>query len=57
VTFAEDHSQIRTGNGPTVMATLRNFALSRHRLGGHTNIAAACRYTSRHPIRAADLLT
>jgi predicted transposase YbfD/YdcC len=57
VTFAEDHSQIRTGNGPTVMATLRNFALSRHRLDGHTNIAAACRHTSRHPIRAADLLT
>jgi predicted transposase YbfD/YdcC len=40
VTFAEDHSQIRIGNGPAVMATLRNFALSRHRLGGHTNIAA-----------------
>jgi len=39
------------------MATLRNFAVSRHRLGGHTNIAAACRHTSRHPIRAADLLT
>lgn len=57
VTFAEDHSQIRTGNGPAVMATLRNYALSRHRLNGHTNIAAACRYTSRHPIRAADLLT
>jgi predicted transposase YbfD/YdcC len=57
VTFTEDHSQIRTGNGPAVMATLRNFALSRHRLGGHTNIAAACRHTSRHPIRAADLLT
>ena len=57
VTFAEDHSQIRTGNGPAVMATLRNFAVSRHRLNGHTNIAAACRYTSRHPIRAADLLT
>jgi hypothetical protein len=57
VTFTEDHSQIRTGNGPAVMATLRNFALSRHRLAGHTNIAAACRHTSRHPIRAADLLT
>ena len=57
VTFAEDHCQIRTGNGPAVMATLRNFALSRHRQAGATNIAAACRHTSRHPIRAADLLT
>ena len=57
VTFAEDYCQIRTGNGPTVMATLRNFALSRHRQAGATNIAAACRHTSRHPIRATDLLT
>jgi predicted transposase YbfD/YdcC len=56
VVFAEDHSQIRTGNGPAVMATLRNFAVSRHRLNGATNIAAACRHASRHPIRAAALL-
>jgi hypothetical protein len=52
VTFAEDHSQIRTGNGPAVMASLRNLAISRHRLAGSTNIAAACRHT----IRATDLL-
>jgi predicted transposase YbfD/YdcC len=32
LTIAEDHSQIRTRNGPAVIATLRNFALSRHRL-------------------------
>jgi predicted transposase YbfD/YdcC len=56
VTFAEDHSQIRTGNGPAVMASLRNLAISRHRLAGSTNIAAACRHTSRHPIPATDLL-
>jgi hypothetical protein len=57
VTFTEDHSHIHTGNGPAVMATLRNLALSHHRINGHTNIAAACRHTSRHPIRATDLLT
>jgi predicted transposase YbfD/YdcC len=57
VTFAEDHSQIRTGTGPAVMATLRNLAISIHRLAGATNIAAACRHTSRHPNRALDLLT
>ena len=57
MTFAEDHCQIRTGNGPTVMATLRNFALSRHHQASTTNIAAACRHTSRHPLRATDLLT
>lgn len=57
VVFAEDHSQIRTGTGPATMAVLRNLAVSRHRLNGSSNIAAACRHTSRHPARAADLLT
>jgi predicted transposase YbfD/YdcC len=56
VTFAEDHSQIRTGSGPAVMATLRNLALSLHRLAGATNIAAACRHASRHPNRVLALL-
>ena len=49
VTFAEDLSQIRTGHGPAVMATLRNLAISLHRLAGATNIAAATRRVSRHP--------
>jgi len=40
VTFAEDHSQIRTGHGPQAMATLRYLAVSLHRLGAATNIAA-----------------
>jgi predicted transposase YbfD/YdcC len=57
VTFAEDLSQIRTGTGPAVMAVLRNLAISRHRLAGAHNIAAACRDTGRHPRRAIDLLT
>jgi predicted transposase YbfD/YdcC len=56
VTFAEDHSQIRTGTGPAVMATLRNLAVSIHRLTGATNIAAACRHVSRHPNRVLALL-
>jgi len=57
VTFTEDLSQIRTGHGPTVMATLRNLAISVHRLAGATNIAAACRRLSRHPNRVLALLT
>ena len=57
VSFGEDLSQIRTGNGPPVMASLRNFAVSRHRLAGDTNIAHACRRTARHPNRALALLT
>ena len=56
VVFAEDHSQIRTGTGPAVMATLRNLAVSLHRLTGATNIAAACRYVSRHPNRVLRLV-
>jgi predicted transposase YbfD/YdcC len=57
VVFAEDLSQIRTGTGPAAMAVLRNLAISRHRLAGATNIAAACRDTGRHPLRALHLLT
>ena len=57
VTYAEDHSQIRTGTGPAAMATLRNLAVSIHRLTGATNIAAACRHVSRHPNRVLALLT
>jgi len=56
VTFAEDHSQIRTGHGPAVMATLRNLAISVHRRHGATNIAAATRRVARHPGRALPLL-
>jgi hypothetical protein len=39
------------------MAVLRNLAISRHCLAGATNIAAACRDTGRHSLRAIDLLT
>ena len=46
VTF---HSQIRTGTGPAVMATLRNLAISLYRFTGAANIAAACRHVSRPP--------
>lgn len=56
MTFAEDHSQIRTGHGPAVMAVLRNLAISVHRRHGATNIAAATRHASRHPSRTLPLL-
>lgn len=57
VTFGEDLCQVRTGNGPAVMASLRNTAVGRHRLDGATKIASACRHTARHPNRALALLT
>lgn len=41
VTFDEDHSQVRTGNSPQIMASLRNAAITLLRLAGYSNIAAA----------------
>jgi predicted transposase YbfD/YdcC len=51
VTYDEDRSQVRTHNGPRVMATLRNLAISILRLTGATNIAAALRHHARRPDR------
>jgi predicted transposase YbfD/YdcC len=56
VSFGEDLSQIRTGHGPAVMATLRNLAISLLRKAGATNIAAACRHLSRHPARVLPMI-
>jgi hypothetical protein len=56
VTFVEDHSQVWTGHGPQVMATLRVIAVSLHRLHGATNIGAACRRISRDPDRVLSLV-
>jgi predicted transposase YbfD/YdcC len=53
VTQGEDHSRVRTGNGPQVMAALRNTAINIIRLRGGTNIAAAHREFS---YRLADVL-
>jgi predicted transposase YbfD/YdcC len=39
VTFAEDASQVRTGNTPRAMASLRNLAIGILRARGHRNIA------------------
>lgn len=56
VTYGEDLSQIRTGHGPAVMATLRNLAISLLRTAGASNIAAACRHLSRHPGRVLPMI-
>jgi hypothetical protein len=52
VTFDEDRSRIRTGNGPAMMACLRNFAIALARLSGFTNIASALRAFASQPRRA-----
>jgi predicted transposase YbfD/YdcC len=56
VTFDEDRSRIRTGSGPQVMATLRNTAISLHRLTGATNIAASLRHHATRTERPITLL-
>jgi predicted transposase YbfD/YdcC len=56
VTQGEDHSTIRTGNGPQVMAALRNTAINIIRLRGCTNIAAAQRHSSYQPAAVLDAL-
>jgi predicted transposase YbfD/YdcC len=56
VTYDEDRSQIRTGNGPHVMAALRNAAIGALRLAGATNIAAANRHHARDANRPLALL-
>jgi predicted transposase YbfD/YdcC len=57
VTFGEDHSAVRTGAGPQVMAALRNTAINVSRLAGHSNIAAAQRLYSWTPGAAIEAIT
>ncbi|MGH3952012.1 MAG: transposase [Pseudonocardiaceae bacterium] len=51
VTLDEDRSQIRTGNGPRIMASVRML-----RLNGATNIAQALRHHAWDPSRPIQLL-
>jgi predicted transposase YbfD/YdcC len=51
VTYDEDRSQARTANGPRVMASLRNLAITILRLTGETSIAAALHHHARRPGR------
>lgn len=56
VTFGEDHSRLRGGEAPQIMAALRNLALTLMRRAGHTAIAAYRRHLSTHPATALRLL-
>ena len=59
VIFDEDRHQLRTANGPQVMAALRNLAISLIRLahGAQAAIASTIRSLSRQPKRAIKLIT
>ena len=56
VTYDEDRSQIRTGNGPAMMAGLRNFAISLMRLMDCKNIAAQTRHFAARSHMTLNLL-
>ena len=59
VVTGEDRHQLRTRNGPEIMAALRNLAISLIRLflGPGVSIASTARSLSRQPKRAISLLT
>jgi predicted transposase YbfD/YdcC len=57
VIYDEDRSQVRTGNGPRVMASLRNLVTTILRLTGRTSIAAALRHHARQPSRPLQTIT
>lgn len=56
VTWREDGSQVRRGNAPPVMASLRNIAITILRLEGETNIAKATRGARNYPHRTPKLV-
>ncbi|WTL37337.1 ISAs1 family transposase [Streptomyces brevispora] len=56
ITFAEDASQLRTGNAPRAMSTWRNLAIGALRTAGVKNIAASLRHNARDPRRPLALL-
>lgn len=49
VTLGEDRSLIHTGNGPSIMAILRDTVVSLLHWAGWRTIAARLRYYSGHP--------
>ena len=54
--YREDHSRIRTRNGPRVMASLRNLAIGAIRLIGRTDITEATRWACRNMTRPFTIL-
>lgn len=56
VTFDEDRSQVRVNNGPQVMASLRNVAISLIRLSRLGSVASALRSFGRKAERALQFM-
>ena len=56
VTFDEDRSQVRTGQGPRMMAILRNLAIAILRLLGFASVPRGLRHFARRPRLALNAL-
>lgn len=56
VAFHEDANQAHTGNGPRVMATLRNIAAGLIRLDGTNAIKRTTEWIGREPLRALPII-
>jgi predicted transposase YbfD/YdcC len=56
VTFDEDRSQVRTGQGPRMMAILRNLAIAIIRLLGFDSVPQGLRHFAQRPRLALSAL-
>jgi len=56
VIYGEDHSQVRVGSIPQVMAALRNAVIGLMRAAGERRIASACRKFAAQPWKALALM-
>jgi hypothetical protein len=56
MTYDEDRSQVRKGNSPHALASIRNVAISLLRLVGASSIAAATRHLDRRPEKVLQLV-
>lgn len=55
--LGEDHSQLRRGSAPQIMAGLRNLSTGLIHASGRTAIAPTLRWVGRNPIRALQFLS
>jgi len=55
-TYDEDRSQIKTKNGPQMMACIRNFVISIFNLLGLNRIASAVRFFGSRPHKALAVI-
>jgi len=57
VTLGEDRSLIHSGNGPSILAMLRDLAINLLRQAGYRTFGNRLRFYSRHPEQAVALIT